>query len=652
IHPYARIAWSVIGVGYSNQQARDAKIDDLITSMHSALDVVVTGSELRDVTSTQKRALAALVKQTTECGYFVIDYVRKGFCKQVQSLEPLPAHDVIGSRALRGIVSTTDKAIADYRSKFAELRAAYLGQSTLSTQVLIQLVLEKVETFESTITLSDMPFSKDARWRSGKQCLPGTRTELISQILDWVSSPLESKPRMLLLTGLPGSGKSSVAHTVARRLHDLSRLAASYIFDRNDQANRRPAMLFPTLAREMADFNPMFKRALARSANSASLRSTTDLQDQFECFIEQPFTELAESLMGPIVIVIDALDESASHFERRQLLRILLEFSAKLPANVHCILTARPENDIVDTLSDDIRVLRMSTSDDESSLLLDMTAYVSSLLVKPNSERLDYFTDDDCRAIAMRAEGLFQWAFVVCSTITSSHFQPTRKEMLENYKKLKSMTTGGNALDTLYKQILGDLFVHDDNKCTIFRRVLGHVLAAFEPLSFRSISEILQLSDDDQDECFSVLSCLGTLLTGVRDQHEPIRLLHSSFRDFLLAEDRSGGQFHVDPFSHHAMYAAGCLDMLNMKLCFNICGLESSYDLNKDVPDLQDRIQACVSKPLSYAACFWGDYLEVRLLSEQQDIANRLTMLLHTKFLFWLELLSILGAVKTAIFAL
>ncbi|KZV71089.1 hypothetical protein PENSPDRAFT_734354 [Peniophora sp. CONT] len=642
IHPYASLAWSVIGVAYKvvkGQRDRDEKVDELISTLQTAYDTVIASKELPKMLPVQQQILASLIKQTTECGYFIIDYARKGFF-------------LVGRHAIQGLGSTTDKTIDDYSKNIRDLQAAFSGQVAVGTQVLVKLALDKSDFILAAVELADMPRSKDVRYRPRKQCLPGTRTTLISRIMDWATLSEPDVPRTLLLTGLPGAGKSSIAHTVAHRLHGLSRLAASYCFDRNDLANRRPALLLPTLARAIADFHPPFRNALARSA-LGDIQSTTELDVQFEHFLLKPFKELDPLLVGPLVVLVDALDESASPKDRRRLLAVLSELLPKLPRNIRFILTSRPEDDVMDAFRDASRARVLSLSKDDDELLSDMTVYVASRLVDNdiNKTPLPHFTVDDYRAIAAKAEGLFQWAFVVCSTITSSDFHLTETEMRENYEKLMSVTTGGDALDVVYGQILSQLFVNEDRKQAIFRRLLGRVLATFEPLSFQSVAKLLRLSADDISECQSVLRRLGALVTGAIEHDEPIRLLHSSFRDFLLDDNRSR-QFHVDPSSHHARFACGCLDVLNKELCFNICDLESSYTLNKHVVDLQTKIQACIPDTLSYAARYWGAYLDVRLSSEQQDIARKLSKLLCTNFLFWLELLSILGAIKTTVSAL
>lgn len=508
-----------------------------------------------------------------------------------------------------------------------------------------------------------MPFTRTARWRSGKQCLPGTRTEMISCILDWANLSEDSSSRVLLLTGFAGTGKSSVAHSVARYLHDLSRLGASYCFERSDTTNHRPDLLFPTLSRDLADCHPLFKRKLARIARSATLRSTPDIDDQFENLILKPLSELA--YVGPLVIVIDALDESASPKDRRKLLWLLSKRLDELPGNIRFILTSRPEDDIMATLGTARYVSHLSMSDiHPSSTISDIASFISSRLVGIDGQPLRLFAPEHHRHLARKSEGLFQWAAVVCETIMHGNemdYYLSDEDMLSQYARFSALSTdpmSSGVLDELYRDILLRIFPSSltlnrrDESIYLqaFRQLLGHVLAVGEPLSANSLFQLLHFSEHEKRIAMTMLRRLGALLTGVHDMNTPIRLLHSSFRDFLCDPSASEA-YYIDPDALHPIFVLNCFKTLNRELHFNLCGLESSYALNEHVGDLQARLEANVSAPLSYAAQHWGSHLAATSLMSDHFL-DSVTFFLRNSFLFWLELLSLLGAVHVALPAL
>jgi NB-ARC domain len=78
-----------------------------------------------------------------------------------------------------------------------------------------------------------MPYAEGARYHFDGGCLEGTREEMIDKICKWVNRDDDHVPRMLLLSGVAGSGKSAIAHTVAHRFDQVGRLGSSFFFDRS-----------------------------------------------------------------------------------------------------------------------------------------------------------------------------------------------------------------------------------------------------------------------------------------------------------------------------------------------------------------------------------------------------------------------------------
>lgn len=74
-----------------------------------------------------------------------------------------------------------------------------------------------------------------------------------------------------------------------------------------------------------------------------SLRTARSVRDQFERFILTPAADLIA--IGPIFVIIDALDERGDQASRKVLLPVLTQKSADLPW-IFRILTARAERDI------------------------------------------------------------------------------------------------------------------------------------------------------------------------------------------------------------------------------------------------------------------------------------------------------------------
>lgn len=75
------------------------------------------------------------------------------------------------------------------------------------------------------------------------------------------------------------------------------------------------------------------------------------------------------------------------------------------------------------------------------------------------------------------------------------------------------------------------------------------------------------------------------------------------------------------------------------------------YVLNSEVEDLSMKIRARIGEPLGYACRSWYKHL-VLADRQTQAVASVLRQFLEDKFLFWLEVLSLLGAAGNAARAL
>lgn len=133
-----------------------------------------------------------------------------------------------------------------------------------------------------------MPYD-EARYMRTKGCLPGTRESLLLEICDVLNDPAEDPPRVCLLTRVPGSGKSAVAHSIARLYDGQNRLALSYFFTSSDIKWHNPGNLCSTIVRDLCDHDPQYKSALWEIVkHNRALRMSTSPLEQLEWFIVEP----------------------------------------------------------------------------------------------------------------------------------------------------------------------------------------------------------------------------------------------------------------------------------------------------------------------------------------------------------------------------
>jgi AAA ATPase domain len=492
--------------------------------------------------------------------------------------------------------------------------------------------------------IRDLPYKGGWRFGDEKRCLEGTREEFLDFIIKWVENP-ESK-RGLVLLGQAGTGKSSIAHEIARRF-DGNCLGSYFTFLRKEGSKADAYQLFTTLARDLSDRHHAFKRALGTVVkDNSSLRGSRDYRTLFDRLLVETLKDLP--LPGPILIVIDALDESGDAIGKVGLHSFLSQRIVDLPSYFRVLVTSRPENGVEPAFAEasSVDILYMNDAQLSSKTEEDIGRYLQKELPP------EVFKEHGVK-LAEAAEGLFQWATVASGFINSrASLGISMKSRVERMLGRSRGRTGEGLLDALYEEVLKVYFQTDEAQM-LFRTIMGQLLAAVKPLSIESLITLRQyisvndLENSDPDLVPEILGHLGSLLSNVTslDRTRPIIPLHTSFRDFLT--NKTSNVFYVDLVDAHHQLAHSCVSSMLDGLEFNICKLESSYLANSDVADLDSRINKYIPPSISYACDFWGDHLTH--MPFERDLFTKLELLFETKFLFWLEVLSVTSNVRLAL---
>ena len=94
-------------------------------------------------------------------------------------------------------------------------------------------------------------------------CLPDTRVDILCQIMEWSADPCQKT--IFWLSGMAGTGKSTIARTIARNLTEQKRLAASFFFSRGQGDLSHTGKLFSTIARQFAATSRMLKHYICEA---------------------------------------------------------------------------------------------------------------------------------------------------------------------------------------------------------------------------------------------------------------------------------------------------------------------------------------------------------------------------------------------------
>jgi hypothetical protein len=457
---------------------------------------------------------------------------------------------------------------------------------------------------------------------------------------------------------LAGTGKSTIAQTIAESLFADGRLGASFFCSRDFGDRSNLHFIFPTLAVQLARRYTEFRSIFVPLVRSDPGIVYESLCDQMNKLIVQPLKELSIST----VIVIDALDECKDEEPASAILSVLGQFVSQIP-KVKIFVTGRPEPRIREGFRlpllaqlTDVFVLHEVESGRVNSDIRLFFKHRFSELARRRRGLDDWPTEGQLDQLCDRAAGLFVYAVATIRSIDHKNNSPRKQldRLLQSPESSvfegKTKFTENTTLDSLYTSILeeafGDNYPEDDPKV---RSVIGAVILAANPLSPSAIATLLGF---DVEEVFPLLSSVHSLLMLQEDVDQPVLPFHKSFPDFIVDPTRcANSRFRVSPPDQHTELLVGCLDLMDRSLEQNMCGLPDGV-LNSEVGDLKERTKQYIHQGLQYACRSWHKHLVTTEPPHTPEITSVLHRFLEGKFIFWLEVLSVLGAAREAVNAL
>ena len=127
---------------------------------------------------------------------------------------------------------------------------------------------------------------------------------------------------------------------------------------------------------------------------------------------------------------------------------------------------------------------------------------------------------------------------------------------------------------------------------------------------------------------------------------------HATFQDFFFDKNRSSNikasnstkllDVFCNQSTTHAFLAERCFETMQA-LRFNICELPSSFLLDREVQDLESRVEKNINEALRYSCRHWGQHLEkVNSDDSRSKLLPLLFRFLDEKLLFWIEVMNLI----------
>jgi hypothetical protein len=493
------------------------------------------------------------------------------------------------------------------------------------------------------------------------RCYRGTRVELLRQIDTWASD--QGSECIFWLNGMAGTGKSTICRTVAQNFADKGDLGASFFFKRGEGDRGHAGLFITTIATQLVQKMPSLAPQVQHAIEADPVISRKALKQQFETLVLQPLRKIRTDPQksSRIVIVIDALDECDQEEDVRIIIRLLSQVQRITSIQLKFFLTSRPELPIrlgFEDISGKYEGLALHQIP-EPIVKEDISAFLEHELamirddynksVTPNRQLpADWPGQTSVQSLVWMAIPLFIFATTVCRFINDRKCgQP--KDQLAKVLKYETRSQASK-LDATYLPVLDQLLVgvtSSERRGLVkeFQQVVGSIIILASPLSTTSLDRLLGVPEGTVD---SRTDLLHSVLSIPSLPDHPIRLLHLSFRDFLVdTEKRETNPFWVDEKDAHNKLATRCLKLLSTgdNLKEDICNLRTPERPRADVD--KQTIDSHLPADIQYACQYWVYHFKEggSIICDDDQVHN----FLKCHFLHWLESLSLIGRLRECI---
>ncbi|WXC53981.1 hypothetical protein QX201_013625 [Fusarium graminearum] len=576
---------------------------------------------------------------------------------------------------IRGVCDYADSHKNDRWQRYAAATAAAFAvelleyvpaaqlEATQKVVKAIQTLKLKVNRLSAPIQKVDyrtafdqLPVAEGASFNSKAEehnptCLPNTREELLKEIDRWIDDP--TSKTIFWLNGMAGTGKSTISRTVAHSRSKRGDLGANFFFKRGEMDRGNLNKLMSTLAYQLAFSiqGAAFFIKKTLDDNPAIVGKST--REQFQKLIQEPLSDAAAvaKAMSSVVIVIDALDECDQEADIRLLIHIFSQAKTLRP-HLRVFLTSRPELPI-----------RLGFNEVQGSYQDLVLHEIPAQIVKHD---IVVFLDDEFKKIrhdfnmtvcnerklppdwpgclvvqslAQMAVPLFIFAATVCRFIGNrrrGHPSEIVRQFL-NYKSRGHVSQLDRTYGPVLRSLITDISEYDKKHIIDdFKMIVGSIVMLADPLSIWSLSQLLEVSFEVVE---NRLDTLHSVLSIPPIRKAPVRLLHLSFRDYLITKE---SEFRVDERHTHQILAKQCLRVMHTALHKNICGLSfpGTRRSTVDSSELEERMPS----QLQYACMHWAYHYIVG--DPKSNDNNQVHDFLTTHLLHWMEVLSLLGRAK------
>ncbi|KAL4746033.1 hypothetical protein BDW72DRAFT_198068 [Aspergillus terricola var. indicus] len=423
------------------------------------------------------------------------------------------------------------------------------------------------------------------------------------------------------LSGMAGTGKSTIARTVAQSFKEDGILGATFFSKRGEGDRGSAEKLFPTIVAQLAVHIPQMIVGIRKAIDDDPVIARKSLQEQFDKLMLQPLLAMDQSQLSTSpVVVINALDECEREEDVAVILKLLPKVEKTTCLRFRFFLPSRSESPIrfgFDQIDQSNYQNTILQNLDNEVIKHDITLYLREEFRRIRQKRHRDLPPD--WPGAARINGLAAMAvplFIFAATSPERRLQ----QFFED--------STGSKMDKTYQPILNQLLDEDESETDQlveeFQKTIGVIILLATPLSLSALKGLLEMPEDDIS---TQLDAFHSVLTIPDNPNLPIRTFHLSFHDYLVDKrtkaQESTSRFWVDTKKKHKFIAGQCLAVMRARF----------------VPPV-----------LQYTCRYWVCHLAQSSFPAQ--IIDQILMFLEEHFLHWLEVMAISGIISECLNAL
>ena len=339
------------------------------------------------------------------------------------------------------------------------------------------------------------------------------RKWLEEEVEQWLDDPHGKK--ICLLSGVPAVGKSAFA---VHYTHYNWRVAANLFCRSNMNTFNDPSMVLQTLAFQLACHLPDYRKNLLRTLpeNKAALEKLTE-DELFETLLGPNIANTVDGGQETMAIVVDGLDECGTP-ERNALARLLAKRAPGLPRWLRVLVLARRTPAVLQSMSSAAQIELDSRAPQNRA---DIRAYFVQRLEPRFGQDPQWNASLD--ALTDRSEGVFLYAEMM-------------SEMLLEKGALEAAEEYPAGLNEAFARWFDYFFRTEEEYKALWRRPIGCLLAAPEPLPKSALRKVMGWSRDQLNDFYRRISVLLRTDTNIFGD-ETLEIPHAYVRAWLGQED-------------------------------------------------------------------------------------------------------------------